>query len=85
MSKVKYNPEINLGNIIQIGVIVLAAVGLYTGMKVHEAEQDGKILRSAEEIVELKASDIKQVEAVNKLTENVSRLDERIKQNVGRN
>jgi hypothetical protein len=54
-------------------------------MKVHEAEQDGKILRSAEEIVELKASDIKQVEAVNKLTENVSRLDERIKQNVGRN
>lgn len=75
--RAKYNPEINLGHIIQIGTLILMGLGGFVAMKIHEAEQDNRINNTEQAILERKIVDETQNAGLTAVYKMVERLDER--------
>lgn len=83
--KARYNPDISLGTIIQIVILILMGIGGWVAMKVHETQQDNKIQQNADYIQKNFEIDKKQDGEIGTLNSQVSRIDERTRSNVRNN
>lgn len=77
MDKVKFNPEINLGHILQGVLILIAMGGIFVGLKVQVSRNAQSIQNHSEAIQELKTISANTARSLQELTVIVGRIDER--------
>ena len=77
--KAKFEATITLGTLLQIVAFLMAAIGVYVRMEVRSSRQDNQINFNAQSIVELKKISEKQVEATQRLSDSVIRIEEKMK------
>jgi hypothetical protein len=77
MSKVRFNPEINLGHILQGVLVLMAMSGIFVGLKLQVSKNAQGIQNHREQIQELKAISANTARSLHELTMIVGRIDER--------
>jgi len=76
-----FDPKISTGHILTIVTFLVAAIGAYGDMRAYKATNDARISRLEERDKASAEREAICLEATQKLSENVARLEERISRN----